>query len=306
MVIALASALLVGQKPTTQESLKDRGYIAAKFATSSGGVTVYLPNDIAPGDQISGTIFTDSNSDALKNLQVFIGDVLGSQPNLRSAQRRWLVPTTARDGYPLIVRDKSGRQIGAMRIPISAAPGKLDAYTFPSFMQVGRPSVIWGPFDGDSSNTKLKLKDSDMSVLAESPRSIVVYVPYDSPIGKSSAVLVENQMQAKADIRAISIELTSGKSELKKNESTTVSIKVDGIAGLNEATVPYIRVQNLTPNILDLEGQEIHVLIPTVSSSGTYQKDFKALSKEAGPFLITTFVEPGQGTPVLPSKISAN
>lgn len=302
MVLALTLLALAGQKGNpSQESLKDRGYIAAKFSTPYGGITVYLPNDIAPGDQISGTVFTDSNSDGLKNMKVFIGNVVGSQKDPRSAMRKWQIPADARDGYPLIVVDKVGNQLGAMRIPISKAPGPLDAYTFPSFVQVGRPAVIWGPFSGDSSNTRLKLNNADVSILAESPRSIVTYVPYDTPLGKISASLTENNWRAKADVRAIGIELTSAKTDLKKNESTIVTIKVEGIAGLNEATVPYIRVQNLTPDILDLEGQEIHVLIPTVSKDGTFRRDFKAVSKLSGSFLITTFVEPGQGTAVVPT-----
>ena len=76
MIAALTSFLLTGPIQTQQPNSKsDRGYIAAKFATKGGGITVYLPNDIAPGDMITGTVFVDSNADELRDIQVQIGDV---------------------------------------------------------------------------------------------------------------------------------------------------------------------------------------------------------------------------------------
>ena len=304
MIAALTSFLLTGPIQTQQPNSKsDRGYIAAKFATKGGGITVYLPNDIAPGDMITGTVFVDSNADEHRDIQVQIGDVKGIKQNPRGSVLTWVVPTDARDGYPLIVTGKDGRQLGGARIPINPSPGQLDAFTFPNFVQTGRPAVIWGPFRGNSSKTKLQIKDSEVSILAESPRSMVFYVPYDTPVGPVTMSLMESSIKASTEIHAISIDLSTPRIDLVKDENAVVTLKVEGLAGLNEATVPYIRVQNMTPKIIDLAGQENHVVIPKVTKEGTFQQDFKAKCLVTGSFLITTFVEPGQGIPILPKKI---
>ncbi len=291
----LASLLLVAQGAS-----KDRGYISAKFMTTDGGITIYLPNDIAPGDRITGSVFTDNNSDTFKGMSITIGGVAGSPVRAGSKLYTWTVPTSAKNGCPLIVTSKLGNQLGAIRIGVTPAPEPLDAFTFPNFVQTGRPAVIYGPFDGNSSNTRLTLGKSDASILAESPRSMTVYVPYDSGIGATQAKLVENNKRAETEIRTISVELDTPKQQLKQGDTTLVTLKVEGMTGLSESNVPFIQVQNLTPKVLDLDGQTIHAVIPKVGKDGTYQRAFKAKSLNGGSFLLTTFVEPGPGIPVLP------
>lgn len=298
-MLSIVTAMVLGS-PLVQGATKDRGYIAAKFATPYGGISVYLPNDIAPGDRITGTVFTDSDADEFKGLTVDLGDVRGVAPKPNSRYRIFHVPTSVRSSVPLIVRAKDGKQLGAIRIGVSPAPDPVDAYTFPNFVQLGRPAVINGTFDGDITNTKFQFAGRDQSILAESPRSITIYVPYDSKPGPVSASIVEGSKGATAEIREISIDLHAGKEDLKKDEKTQVTLTVEGMAGLTEATIPFIQVQNLTPKILDLDGQEIHTVIPKLTPDGKFVKIFNAKSAGPGSFLLTTFVEPGPGIPVVP------
>ncbi|MBI1333943.1 MAG: hypothetical protein GC165_13810 [Armatimonadetes bacterium] len=299
-MIASLVSIAIAAPAYLDDSTKDRGYVVAKFSNAYGSVNVYLPNDISPGDAITGSVFVDSDSKQMEGVEAYLNDVPGVRLNRAGVWRKWIVPTTAKNGYPLVVRTKDGRQIGAMRIPISPDPGGLDAYTFPSFMQIGRPAVVWGPFGGDPTKTQLRNGDTSFSILAESMRSAVFYVPYDTKPGSVAMSLRQGEATMKAEPRAISVDLSSDKANLKEGEKTTVTVKVSGLKGLTEATLPFLRVENLTPGTLDMGGKEARTIIPKVSEDGTYRESFVATSVKAGGFLLTTYVEPGPGIVVVP------
>ncbi len=299
MVSALASFLITSSFQIPSNAKKDRGYIAAKIATPYGGITVYLTNDMAGGDLVTGAVFADNGASELKGLKIDIGGSHGvSVPKTKFYQ--WHLPPASSNQLLMTVFSQDGTLYGTSRIPITPLPQGVDAFTFPNFVQIGRPAVVYGPFDGDATTTRISLGSAMASVLAESPRSAVIYVPYDTVPGATKTFLEKGKAQAGTNIRAIGVQLSCPKSNLKQGEQTSVSVDVQGLVGLNEVTVPFIRVENLTPDTLDLSGQAIHHIIPKASKEGTYHQEFKATSKITGSFLITTFVEPGAGIPVLP------
>lgn len=299
MVSALASFLFVSSAQVSPKATKDRGYIAAKIATPFGGVTVYLTNDMVAGDTVTGAVFADNSSSELKNLRIDIGGNQGIQvPKTKFYQ--WHLPQATANQLLMTVISQDGAFYGTSRVPISPTSSPVDAFTFPNFVQIGRPAVVYGPFDGDATTTKLSLGDSMASVLAESPRSAVIYVPYNTKPGATKTFLEKGKAQAGTEIRAIGVQLSCPKTNMKQGEQTSVSVDVQGLTGLNEVTVPFIRIENLTPDTLDMGGQAIHHIIPKASKEGTYHQEFKATSKITGSFLITTFVEPGPGIPILP------
>jgi hypothetical protein len=124
----------------------------------------------------------------------------------------------------------------------------LTVFQFPAIGQQGRPIEIHGPFDGDSSNTKVSyhvcLRAVDCGgrpsewvpsnvVIAESPRKAVVQAPTDVS-GPIEIRVNEGVTETIAPFRNVGINLTAPKTSLLKGESTELHVEVNGLQGLTQ------------------------------------------------------------------------
>jgi hypothetical protein len=137
---------------------------------------------------------------------------------------------------------------------ITPDPKITPTFIIPPLGQTGRPFVITGPFDGDSSNTSLnffsnfqspQIHQPDMvlerqiarnavvsaSYLAESPRKAVFEVPANVT-GPIDIKLKEGSVETKGTHRNVGVNLSAPKTELLKGEKTTLTVQVTGLQGL--------------------------------------------------------------------------
>lgn len=121
---------------------------------------------------------------------------------------------------------------------ITPDPKITPRLNIPGLGQTGRRIVITGPFDGDSSNTKLDWKNNEngsgnVGLIAESPRKAVFVAP-SNVTGPIELHLTEGKTQTTGNYRNVGINLTAPKTSLLKGEKTTLRVEVNGLQGLTQ------------------------------------------------------------------------
>ncbi|HEY3026139.1 MAG TPA: hypothetical protein VGJ55_08325 [Pyrinomonadaceae bacterium] len=128
----------------------------------------------------------------------------------------------------------------------SVAP--LSTFQLPTMGQQGRPIVIAGPFDGNSSNTGLSYRSCVRAIdcagsgspwvqgsgliVAESPRQAVFTAP-TNVTGPMEIRVNEGTTETKAPYRNIGVNL-NGKTDLIKDERTTLTFQAGGLQGITK------------------------------------------------------------------------
>ena len=263
------------------------------ISTRQGQVAVWLPDDIRPGDTISGTVFVEpsgttpsqrqAHSDTLNGLVI---DVAGVSTPVAQQIFRFVVPATSLSAIPLRLR-RDRDAAGQIRIPVHPAR-PIQSSPMPSISQSGRPVSIPGSFDGDFSNTQVRIGGEPAAILAESPRGIVVAAPLE-PLGATTIDLVEGQQRVQGALRNVGIELFAQRTNLLRGEHVTLNVRVSGLEGLREA----LQLTVIATSSIRLQGgntQTITVLPQQVQSGGLFnvERDIEALA--AGGFGIRAMI----------------
>jgi hypothetical protein len=116
-------------------------------------------------------------------------------------------------------------------------PQDLDnvPYSIPPLGQTGKPIVITGPFDGNSSNTTGGFGTGGaLELLAESPRKAVFQNP-SNVVGPTQITVKEGTTQATENFRNLGIDLTAPKTSLLREETTELKIEVHGLEGIKQS-----------------------------------------------------------------------
>jgi hypothetical protein len=281
------------------------GLQTAKFTTRQGTIEVNLPDDIAAGDSISGTVVADpagkTDKERLRNQDELNGYVVETQNNKTGVGKKklkWLIPAAATPGVAyLILRDRKGSEVARTPVPVreTPAPGAptippTDAIHLPTIGQAGRPLQIPGPFDGDFSTTAVRIGGKEAAVLAESPRKTIVQSPADI-VGPTDIHLTKGAIEASGSYRNLGIGLTATNTSLRSGETATLTIDVTGLGGLR-SEIP-LRISNSSASVVRLsDGDDQLVAIkPTdVRSDGSYVLTRTVTGVHVGPFNIAALV----------------
>ncbi len=160
----------------------------------------------------------------------------------------------------------------------SAAPLQPH-FQLPTMGQQGRPIVITGPFDGNSSNTTLRTTVQDFEkktenvsggfgLLAESPRKAVFQSPTDVT-GSIPITLNEGTAQTKGTFRNVGVNLTAPKTSLRKGESTELRVEVNGLQGITQPVLLHL----VKGGVVTMQGGDVQSMTikpSEVQSNGTF------------------------------------
>jgi len=262
------------------------GLHTATFPTPHGVVRVNLPDDLTAGDTISGTVFEEpagtSETERTRNEDELSGYVveLEKQPSpVDKEQPRWTVPAAvAAAVVPLVLRDKQGREVGRVSVPLQgttalpAAPAKPSSGEFelPTVAQAGKPVEVRGPFDGRAAETAVTVAGRAARVLAESPRKAVVQTP-PGAVGAVDIEVSKGGRKARCTFRSLGVRLSAPKTSLLKGEQTTMTVAVSGLAGIKDPVS--LVLTNRTPTAVSLGGgdrQELSIPTSAVAADGTF------------------------------------
>jgi hypothetical protein len=255
------------------------GLQTVTFDTMSGRVIVNLPDDMRAGDTISGTVVAEPKGDTeeerannivkLSKVKLRIGsrfpkdqkdlllmitprvitDFSAELPESFNYTIRLDAPATAEPPVTITITGPiwfvNSETTGAAR----TVPPAPNDFQLPALGQQGRPVEIFGPFDGNSSNTTLNFKtvrsavqdfekntenvSGGFGMIAESPRKAVFTAP-TNVTGPIELHLHEQDIKVQGNYRNVGVNLSAPKTNLLKGEGTTLTVQVSGLEGIKQ------------------------------------------------------------------------
>ncbi len=267
---ALAAPTLAAQ---SVEVRRADGLRTVEFATRHGAVRVNLPDDIRPGDMISGSVVVAPRGDTEKNRSKNAGILNGYVIELRD-ERGNTIGRAERAVLPaglavltLVLLDGKGRDIASTGVESLAGQQTPLPPNLPQFAQPGQPLTIPGSFDGNAANTTVRAQatgDAEpaaLEVLAESPRSVVIANPAER-VGAVSYEIRENGVATRGTYHSIGISLSAPRLQLTRGERIQVAVTVSGLEGYPLADRPLaVQVTNQSPSVISIGGTN-RILLP--------------------------------------------
>jgi len=266
------------------------------FVVPEGRVLVYLPGDIAPGDQISGNVIVipkgSTVSEKKANLRRLMREKVVFENNnmwVKQGSFLWKIPAEgSSSSSPLILINSQNIEVTRLAIPLLEKPGTPDErMDIPTVGQAGRPLLIRGKFDGDFSTTMVKIDQQSIPLIAESPRQALAYPP-NGLLGSTDISIEKNGITASAEYRSVGVLFSAGKMTLYKGEKTKVKMLVKGLKGIEKPL--QIDVTNLTPDIVTAKPVNFVVMPKSVSESGNVMVAMTLESIKTGTFNLSASV----------------
>jgi hypothetical protein len=237
------------------------GLVTVEIKTDKGLIKLRLPDDMQAGDTISGSVI-DERHNVTDEISGAVIEINGQKYKLRNKILTFVVPATGLI-YPFILKNSAGREIGRSDIGpprgVVIVTSTSKSFTPPRLGQTGRNLSIPGNFDGNAETTKVNIANSEMAIIAESPRKVVVQIPADAPTGPTNITIKENGIfkgevvgvEASYKFNVVSLQLTADRLNLKRGETTNLHIQITGLEGYNGKA--HLLVQNMTPQVVKLD-----------------------------------------------------
>jgi hypothetical protein len=298
-LLVLLSALAPAQSQATPKVSTDPGIVIVTFVLPNGAIYVNLPEDMAPGDTLSGSESINpqgatevERAQNLAELSKYQLEVAGQRAKLGSfgftlpklSDTSGLLPVS------VVLKDAAGRELGKAEVPtrpVMVVVGE-NVFYLPSMGQEGWPVVIVGAFDGNSDNTELEIGGKPQRKLAESPRQAT----FDSPPGHGSneMVLKERGIETKGTYRNASVKLSAPKTALMKGEHTIVEVKVEGLDGISSPVL--LRLTSAGTVKMEGGNEQTRIILPSqVEQDGTFNLHRTITAEAAGGFNVSGKVQ---------------
>src|SRR5205809_1385189 len=222
------------------DSSSANGLYITTFTTPQGVIKVNLPDDMAAGDTISGTVTAEptgqNDAERAQNLAELKRHVLvveGQQTLVGAETFSWSIPRPLNPNSKKISLLQQGQNAATTTIPISSTPPPSPSrFTLPTGGQQGRLIQIKGPGNGIfSPQDYVKVGGTMLPPLAESPRSLIVRNASDS-LGPTNIECHENGVGMQCRCRNIGSNLSAPKLNLIRGETTTLHVVVLGLGGV--------------------------------------------------------------------------
>ena len=228
------------------DSSSANGLYIATFTTPQGLIKVNLPDDMAAGDTISGTVTPNQPARMKRSGRQNLAELntlCDRSGRTTDAGRRqtfsWSIPqplnTNSKHDCPFASRPE--RRLPPLFRYQPHAPPSPTQFTVPTGGQQGRLIQIDCPCNGVfSPQDYVRIGGKMLPLMAESPRSLVVH--------NTSEVLWANQYrtssrmawECSAHFVTFSINLSAAKLNLIRGETTTLKVVVLGLGGLPETS----------------------------------------------------------------------
>ncbi len=293
--------------PSPGEITTEGGLRTIIFVNPSGLVKVFLPEDIAAGDTISGTVTIEpigkDNQERSNNQKVLNGYAIDLGNGVSTSVEKQTFIWTPRPGRPSteskyitiriveILNENGKSPVSLASIPI-APKAKIPAplrFKFPMLGQTGRPMVVTGPFDGNASNTKCAIGGTMLPVIAESPRQAICTSPWQV-VGVTEIKMSEGRKETTGRYRNVGISLSAPKTNLIKGETATMTVTVSGLQGITNN----IQIQMITTGGVNTQGgntQMIQIMPSMVDPNGISIRTFTLNAIKSGNFNVTCNVQ---------------
>ncbi|HLG39106.1 MAG TPA: hypothetical protein VI461_05530, partial [Chitinophagaceae bacterium] len=296
-VSAVLSLFLLATASITwaQTISSQKGLTTAIFSTARGKIKIYLPDDIRPGDIISGKIVAEpigKNAKQIEKNQSELAEysigINNEKFPVNKEMFQFVVSADRKIPGPLELLQVNGIKSGELIIPqTKEQQPSSDQCVIPSHALTESPLRIIGPFDGNSSNTNCTIDNKPANILAESPRQCVISYPADAGGIHTLNVRETNNQPCTQLVSGVRLDVSAGKLNLRKGEQTYIDVTVTGLQNLPDTT--RLTLTNTTTDVVKMTPSDI-VLIPLPPDSvgsGTFNRRFDIQSIKTGSFIVT-------------------
>lgn len=299
LLTVLSLFLLVPASITWAQTITtQKGLTIAVFSTSSGTIKVYLPDDIRPGDVISGRIIVEPNGKNAKQVEKNLADL--KKYSVGFNDEKFSVNNTDNPFQILVhpdrqvqspmellnVRGFKAQELFILAKPVNEQKPTPTECMIPSHALTGSPLRVTGPFDGNSSNTKCSLDNKPLEVLAESPRQCIISYPVEARGIQTLNVQETERQSCTQTISGVEINISAGKLDLRKGERTYIDIAITGLQNLPDTAM--LTLNNITTAVIVMQpaNNVVIPLSPDSTSSGTFKRRFDIQSIRTGSFTV--------------------
>ncbi len=289
--LAVASlASLYSTKATGDQTIKamskvGEGLNTTTFQTPQGKISVNLPEDMAAGDTLTGTVIAEAegkspeekaqNTDELNGYVVEVRKAeqppppenmeVAVEPKPAKGKKKppkakctdhsigCLLPALG-NAIELVLINKDNTDVCSNEVPIPKMPTSTcptNGCTMPQVGQCGKPVTIHTPCDGSFNNSGVTVGDKPCELLAEGPRTMIAKSP-TNVVGPTQIKMNEGKHTATGKFTNLRVKLAAQKLVLQKGESTTMTVTVFGMEGLTGPVK--LHVQNNTPGNVSVDG----------------------------------------------------
>lgn len=276
---------------SAQKISTEKGLTTIEFTTVQGTVKVYLPEDIRPGDRVTGTIATEpaGNTDKEKRRSRELLDKyrigLESDTFLTQVSPGQFI-CTVKGPESILTFSGNGKAISRTKIPVQKTITQRTNFSIPDHILAASPLRVNGPFDGNAENTRCLLNGNALQILAESPRQCILQIPETSS-GKASFSITESGRQASKQLSVVQLDIIPGRLLLTKGESTHLDVSVSGLQGLSApASLTIINTSTNTVELIGGEAQKITIQPNSVDQNGVFARRFDLKSVRSGSFSV--------------------
>lgn len=290
-------SFIYSQNNVTTEN--KNGLTTVTFNTPNGKIKVQLPENIHSGDVISGTVITEPKGKneriTKKNKTILNGYVITiNEKKTTDKKITFTIPEDITSTPQKIkIFNKKNKLFESFDIPITEpirVPPELPKIAIPDYLRSGYLQSIQGDFDGDFSNSSLKINGDNIDIIAESPERMIFELP-DTYEDFVELEITDNQIDVVTYLSIINLNLAVDKFNLLKGESTNLHIEVTGLDEM-EKPIP-INLENYSPKNVELEGGNTQLIIIEPDSSineGTYYTSLKITALQSGGFSISASI----------------
>lgn len=283
-----------------------RGLHTVSFNTLQGTVRVLLPDDMAPGDTISGTVVIEpagaNETERSANTGVLRGTVIdlgGEKVPATAPLFTVRVPAAVSESVPIVF--SAGRRTTRAAVPLSNTAASTRAiarvestpggFGWPPTVSTGSPATITGPFDGNAANTRLWIGGELVPIIAETPRRGVAQLSAKSAPGVSRLAVQDGPRFAQGPVRVAQVSLSAPKTDLLRGEKTLLRVEVTGLQNL-EHSLP---MQMNTNGTVTTEGGNRQQFVippndPGVAAGGVFRANRTITGTSAGGFEVVAEV----------------
>ncbi|MBZ0188523.1 MAG: hypothetical protein K8F91_19905 [Candidatus Obscuribacterales bacterium] len=276
---------------TTDETLT-----TVTFDTYGGLVRCNLPADMRAGDTISGTIqlepdgsnasYKEKNLKKLNDYIVFVGEY---EAYVRLGEFRFRIPDNKTSlEVSLVVRKNSRFAAETVSVALASQDKPKSGYAMSNFVEANKPVKITGDFPGDFRVAAVDVNGQTVPQLAQSPRSLV-FLPPDNMSGSLKVSLNEGSSKFSGELTALSISISMVTNKIERGKSHSILVRVVGLK--DDAPSVMVKVENLTPQIVNLEGGDVQS-VGAKSDTGTWELKREVLGARWGTFRIVASLVP--------------
>lgn len=279
------------------EQYNSNGLSTTIFNNSLGKITVYIPDHTA-NEKISGIIKVEpyGNSEKKKGknlavLQKYHFSFGSTTIPLQSRTYSLIVPDETRNSLQLL--NDNGKVIAKSDIPTK--PGSkisISSTHVPEYVVAGEPAKITSTCDGNLANSNISINNIDVLILAESESAVFFRAPTGSSGSSQLQFKNEGQQVIEASVHVLRLDLSVGKANLMRGETTTLSINISGLQGLEKSVL--LSIVNNSPSNISLEGgntQQIVINPVNDSPNGNYDSTISIRAIQRGSFSIVVKVD---------------